>query len=656
MFARETMTVSKWYGRSVPVPDYGSRSFVPFLVGSMGIVKGVLQEKFGKPIHILFRNVDTAEADQGKGQIVINQAFVRGYFPMGGRLDSETTLGTILGIIVHEAAHFAYSPATLEPWAKYIKRRARCLYDDRVARALGNIVEDIFIESEVERRVPTLSWMLDCTNRVFFSVEQELQVQRAAEGITSAPTSLEDVSKLLNVLILAKTRSAVGINPWVNELFAMVRRAASPLSLEGRMKVTLAVYTKLMGKLEAAKSDEPEPGKGDRSETGEGAESGEPSDSSKKEPAEKSETGTGSGFLPDDSGEDEGEDEGETGDESEDEPDEAGESEGTGASSGDDALEETKRLAKGLTAVSSKRTPKPSDSRMTELERLLETKGDTEFDLESDSYKPGEALLVVEKVLESGRPLEADSRYDRLSEIARQRAVVNRPYGQDRNRGTHIRKLYRIATDQKIFAEAVPMNSYKPMQVIILLDCSGSMRSTDRMPDGRWTSLADAAAKATLGAAEGLVNARCEVAVYGHTAFVTHLGELTILQGKSFAEPITVLAPRLGWLLEEGQFCENKDGLAIEKVAKKFTAKGKRRLLIVISDGVPQAPDYYGASANRHTKNAVENARKEGIDVLSISIREDARTTNNYIYGEENNVFNTDPNVIEQVIRALLTK
>lgn len=610
MFARETMTVAKWYGRSVPVPGFDNRSFLPFLVGSVGIVRSVLQDNLGRKIQILFRTVDTAQANQDKGQIVINQEFLRGRF-LDKRLSSDETIGAILGIIVHESAHFAFSPATLEPFSKHVKEYGKSVFNDQVARILGNVVEDVYIEAEVDRRVPTLSWMLDHTNRVFFPIKQEEKVIAEALPIAEAPKRFEDVGKVLNVLILAKTRMHVSVNPYVDTLFFLVRKAATSMSLKQRMDLVVVVYDLLMQAVVETKEDE-------------AGESGEGEGESKKAEAE--------------AGEDEGESEGEGGDA----PD-----------SGKDALDKSERLAEGLSAKKRTRVPGPSgDWRVTNAEHLLEKMQEDEFKLEGES---DDALLVVERNLPIGNPIEADGRYDRLAEIARQRAVVNKPYGMDRNRGTHIRKLYRIATDQKIFAENVTMNSYKPMQVIILLDCSGSMLSG---VGSRYSSesMIEAASKATLGAAQGLASARCEVAVYGHTAHQARMGEVDILKGKEFIEPVTVLASRLGGLIYSGDLVENKDGHAIRYVAKKFTTSSKRRLLIVVSDGAPQAPDYYGSEANLHTKNAVDEVRKQGIDVLSISIRESARHTNNYIYGEENNVFNEDPNVIEQVIRALLVK
>jgi nitric oxide reductase activation protein len=251
-------------------------------------------------------------------------------------------------------------------------------------------------------------------------------------------------------------------------------------------------------------------------------------------------------------------------------------------------------------------------------------------------------------------PVTLDKRYARLAEVARQRATVNKPYGEDRNRGTHIRKLNRIATDQKIFSEKISMREHKPMQVIILVDFSGSMRSTvDGKARGTSVSRLEAACSAAAGAAKGLAESRCEVAVYGHTACLDEASNVVVWKFKGFNDSLDSMMYRINQtstLLTR----ENKDGYAIQYVGRKFTSRTRKKLLIVISDGSPLAPHYHGAAANEHTQQQVDKLRKQGIEVLSISISDDARYVNDRIYGKKNNIFNESPHVIEEVIKALL--
>jgi hypothetical protein len=273
----------------------------------------------------------------------------------------------------------------------------------------------------------------------------------------------------------------------------------------------------------------------------------------------------------------------------------------------------------------------------------------------SDDSSITPTTVYIERVLSPGPAVQMDARYQRLAEIGRQHATVNRPYGEQRVRGSNIRALHRIATDQKIFAEPLSMRNYKPMQVVILVDCSGSM---DTGVDGTGKLRYELAREAALGAAYGLVHAHCDVAVYGHTAETLSGTEVSIFRFKGFKEPITVLSPRLGGIHVTSDIMnQNRDGYAISYVSKKLADKRKRRLLIVISDGQPLASyGYSGTAAVQHSKNVVDGVRKQGIDVLSISITENARRANDTIYGAKNNVFNKDPNVIEDIVRALVTK
>ena len=254
--------------------------------------------------------------------------------------------------------------------------------------------------------------------------------------------------------------------------------------------------------------------------------------------------------------------------------------------------------------------------------------GDASF----DGISP--TTLFIEKTPNlSSKAMEADARYQRLAEVGRQQAVVNRPYGQDKTRGTHIRKLYRIGTDSKIFAEPLNMKMAKPMQVMIVVDCSSSM-----------SGVIGRACEAALGAANGLAEARCEVAVFGHTAESLGGSEVTIHRFKDFNEPISVLPYRL-----RGSFSmsQNRDGFAIWYLAKKLRDSRRRRLMIVISDGAPQASSYGGSPGIQHSKQVVDEARQAGIDVMSISITESAHRANRVIYGERNDVYDRDPHVIE---------
>lgn len=583
------MTLQRWYGTSLPVPLMGTWQFAQFAVSGLGLVRSLVHDKMGMEIRIQFVSGGTAYADWDHKAIAINQDYLKGLFQgIGDRVvDGDTSLTAILGIIVHEAAHFAYSPKDLTLAVDYVRERTTRPFSREIVHHIANVIEDIYIEAEVDREVPALTWMLETLNDLFFSTVSVQENVERAMLIESAPEDVCTLSHALNLLILAKVWPRIEATPFMLPLFELARSATEATSLKQRCELTLYIYDALMEKITQEQCEA----------------AGQ--DGSDKEGAA--------------------------------------------------ALENSKKISKGYTSSPDGGKRPPSFGRadyVETIEAALEELVGMRFALLLDESEYSTADLVIEEVPRESKPVHPDNRYLALAELARQRATVNRPYGLDRNRGHNIRKLYRISTDSRIFAESVWMSNYKPMEVIILLDCSGSMRAPMEGDLSRNRILA--ASEATLGAAVALVSARCDVAVYGHTADLLSM-DLRIYRCKEFSESIEVLAPRLGQVVNHASKAENRDGNAINYVVKKFSHRSRRRLLIVISDGAPLANSYSGHAANAHTKDAVDKARQQGIDVLSISISESAERTNDTIYGARHNVKNHDPNVIGKIVESLIS-
>lgn len=595
---KSSMSIRKWYGRSVSVPGYSSSNYSGFILSCLGIVRSIVEKNIGKHVRLHFTDTGTASADHENALIHINAEYLKGYFGLPeGRVDSDIAISAILGIIVHEAAHFAWSPPTLLPFAEYVKENTTCVYNEQLAAILGNIVEDIYIEAEVGRTVPSLEWMLEAMNSLVLSEDILSKAVHHAKDIDVAPDNMLDVVKVLDALLIAKLNDDILSTPYIEALFAEAHSARELTNLNDRKHLTLELYDRIMCNISQEESDKGEGG------------------------SEKVEDGAGK------------------------------------------ALDEIAERVKGLMKDGSEGKVGVSNAFTKHLNEIMQQMEDATITLEPDPEPRSFAATDVyyEEVVPQGTAVEMDERYQRLAEVGRQRAVVNRPYGEQRNRGTNIRNLHRIATDSRIFAQPVTMNNYKPMQVIILLDCSGSMcvgmLEAGRKSDGElWTRI-EMASKATLGAAYGLVHAHCEVAVYGHTAEKLSGTEVSIYRIKEFGEPITVVPGRLGTLQAVEYLIQNRDGYALSYVAKKFRDKRKRQLLIVISDGSPVAGfGYRDQLAREHSKESVDAVRAQGIDVLSISITKDASSANDYIYGSAHNVYNADPNVIEDIVRTLVLK
>lgn len=598
------MNLRKWYGGSIRIPGYKSHDYHNFLTSCLGIVRTIFKKEEAKDVQVRFCQVSTGSADRQKLVININADYAFGIVNGYPRtLESDEAISLILGIKVHEAAHFAYSPATLEPFGDYVEKHTTAPFNRQFAHIIGNIVEDIYIEAEVERSVPSLFWMLLFAREVYFNMLSWEQRVTAAMSITQAPQHFLEAAAVADVAILAKVDDSCTVNPYVNQIFYWALSAREMQSQEERFELTNKIYTELM---KDVPQEECEDGSGEeRNELDKAIE-----DALKKLAEEAK--GLGKTF--------ESMVEGEGGEVvSTEKPDPRGDTTGK--------------------AIASRK-----------MDNLLDTMENTEISIMSEHQDVLDfSGIFMERFVESHDPVQLDPRYLALAEMARQRATVNRPYGLDMARGHHIRKLHRIATDSKIFAEPAPARTYKPLQVVILLDCSGSMDEWNEK-DTR----INMALQAGYGAAVGLVEGRCSVAVYGHTADMTSSGEVTIYNFKEFHEPIHVLAPRLGWMKRYRPLAQNKDGFAIRYVAQRFQSASQQRLLIVISDGQPYAPNYRGDVAIDHTRDSVNWVREQKIEVLSISITSHAYTANNRIYGVEHNVYDQDPNVIGEIVRKLI--
>ena len=206
--------------------------------------------------------------------------------------------------------------------------------------------------------------------------------------------------------------------------------------------------------------------------------------------------------------------------------------------------------------------------------------------------------------------------------------------------------MSRIATDSKLFSTKIVEQGIGPQEILILVDCSGSMAS------GRNILMA---IEASYAAASSLESARHSVAVYGHTAdhdTVNEFASTIIYRFKGFSEPFVSVKNRFEHFFRNAAryLYNNDDELAILEVSKRFTPARNKKTLIVISDGSPAC---YRGPDIRSTAAAVANIRSRGIGVVSISIEKDAVRPNNQIYGESFNVDNGDPNVVMEVIRKI---
>ena len=624
----DRMTLKQWY-KGISVPRPASPSYKPFIASCVGIVNKIVERELERSITVRFGDTPTAYADQDKSLIVISENFANGNFEeaAGGIYEtSEEIIPQILGIIVHEAAHFAFSPHDLEIVASGVSKILGRKVNKNVAMRLGNVVEDIYIEWEVGNQIPQIIWMLDRLNENILGAEQFLVSRAQIMSQIARPTNIEELAAVVGHLIFAKVRFLMSSTPYMDSLWKIAQGAREAGTIEERIEIVAQLYDLIMidgGDEGDGESGEEEADDGDKAV----------GDSKGKGDQGKGEEGKGEG------------DESKGGNPSEG-------TQGPPSLEGTEGDEAVESMDKEPTAVHGQPTDEPKESYDWKTEEINRMIRQCIEELTRDGNYIGGGIVTKNRVTPSpaASEMELDARYAGLAEIGRQRATANRPYGIDQRRGHSIRKLHRIATDGRIFAEPMQTQTYKPMEVIILVDCSGSMTSMNNITK---------AGQAVIGAAAGLKNARCEVQITGHTADVDGV-TLTLYNIKEWNDPIAVASKRMKRLTRGGGDCrlnQNRDHLAIEEVAKDFRASNaqRRRLLIVVSDGEPAAEGgYWGESANKATKKSVDDVRARGIDVTSISITQEAMRVNDRIYGSKHNVCNEDPNIIAEIVKQLI--
>ena len=248
--------------------------------------------------------------------------------------------------------------------------------------------------------------------------------------------------------------------------------------------------------------------------------------------------------------------------------------------------------------------------------------------------------------IEKNAKMTIDTRYLQFSKLLKAHSETATYWTPPSHHGRNLRSVSRIATDSKLFSTKIVEQGIGPQEILILVDCSGSMVS------GRNILMA---IEASYAAASSLESARHSVAVYGHTAdhdTVNEFASTTIYRFKGFSEPFASVKNRFEHFFNHAAryLYNNDDELAILEVSKRFTPARNKKTLIVISDGSPAC---YRGPDIRSTAAAVANIRSRGIGVVSISIEKDAVRPNNQIYGESFNVDNGDPNVVMEVIRKI---
>lgn len=158
--------------------------------------------------------------------------------------------------------------------------------------------------------------------------------------------------------------------------------------------------------------------------------------------------------------------------------------------------------------------------------------------------------------------------------------------------------------------------------VCVLVDESGSMCGEKECIARQAAVLINEALKKVAGV---------DLYIYGHTADTTFSGSTNIFVYKEGSKLNNEFAlPTIS-----GKY-ENRDGVAIKEVAARVRKHTSSKcLMFVISDGSPCASEYHGSAAAYDVKKEVDAIRKDGFEVVQVTIDGYLRTSYQ-MFGEKN--------------------
>lgn len=150
--------------------------------------------------------------------------------------------------------------------------------------------------------------------------------------------------------------------------------------------------------------------------------------------------------------------------------------------------------------------------------------------------------------------------------------------------------------------------------VLILVDFSGSMVDDKKILNAR---------KSLYILTKILEDLKINHAVHGFSAHGIKKRQIMDYELKSFDDFSTnIESLRKAFFLN--QWFHNRDGGSIQHAVDLLSRENGKKLLIVISDGLPTAVDYCGEGAIAEMKFRVDTAINQGINVLGISIDKEA--------------------------------
>lgn len=235
---------------------------------------------------------------------------------------------------------------------------------------------------------------------------------------------------------------------------------------------------------------------------------------------------------------------------------------------------------------------------------------------------------------------------DRFAQLLKQLRTEVIGHGRAKKTGAKVNavNLYRVATDGKIFSAKGGREIGNEVEIVILVDASGSMaaaREVGYLVEGSRASLFSICTAVAKKAFYALKNADVPCKVFAHTGDRETSSSPVLIKVAShrMGNETTSNVERKFNAMLSIPLNNNYDGKILKEILNGgYFSETAQKVLIVLSDGEPLGNYYHGAAAVAHTKAAVHDCRKAGISVVCLSLTKEVIEANNAIYGEAANI------------------
>ena len=597
--------IGKWWHSIKTLPDwgYGLQSLLTPTIGLLSKTLPVV------PTLKWDDEVETAYADPKNNLIVVGSRIIStdSSVRLNKLATKEQAVEALLGTIVHEGLHLVFSPDNI------LGLLNPSLPHNSMTFTVANVLEDVFIESRAGQIDKSYRWMISAMWQYYRPAETMLVIL-TDEWDGQDPSNIDGI---LSTMIMWKNRNFnfPMRSDFETELYELCFSVVFVNSLQERKDIIEKVVRFL---LSAAK--EKSAGSGEGNDGGEaGGSTGE-----EKEGGEQADVGRGDKESPEGQGE----------------------------------------VAKGSEAQSGEQESPTFDVRGKALKvKPLSAKGSKDItkahrdtlSFGGDSKMP--YRIEAAKLTKRGQLVLPDQKkWSAFSKWVTDVGTVRTRRGTPNHYG-RLNHPERFADDGKIYSKILTSSPSGRVdqggapQTIVLIDLSGSMGEyTTALRETKFS----AALKVAGGMGLALARAGHKLSVFGHTTIRAGLETCIVYRFKSMSDSTEHMLEALQSAEATIEKNNNADATALRAVASTFTPDSGAKRIFVISDGMPYCTTYGGSEGIDITKEAVEDLRRRGIEIYSLSIDPTAIKDNDSIYGNTFNFDLTDTKVAESILRKIL--